>query len=186
MPAKRAKRPARGATRSAKASKPARGPARAVAAPSRAAGPAAWLVKSEPTAYAFEELVRDGRTVWDGVRNPQARNHLAAMREGERVLFYHTGEVKAVVGIAVVARAAFPEPGAGDPRWLAVELAPLRALARPVALAEIKADRALRALPLVAQSRLSVMPIASEAFERILAKGGAAGDQAPAARPSRR
>lgn len=130
-----------------------------------------WLVKSEPGAYAWERFVREGSAVWDGVRNAQARNHLAAMRKGDLVLFYHSGAGREVVGISKVARSAYPEPGAGDPRWLAVDLVPVRALARPVALSEIKADRALAKTPLVRQSRLSVMPLEAEAFERILGLG---------------
>jgi predicted RNA-binding protein with PUA-like domain len=129
-----------------------------------------WLVKADPEAYGWTELVRDGGTRWDGVRNPEARNSLAQMRAGERVLFYHSGAQKAVVGVAKVARAAYPEPGAGDPRWLAVDLVPVTELARPVTLAEIKAERALAKLPLVTRSRLSVMPIERAAFERILAR----------------
>jgi len=125
-------------------------------------------VKTEPGAYSWERLVREGRAVWDGVRNPQARGNLAAMAEGDLVLFYHTGEGKQVVGVAKVARTAYPEPGAGDPRWLSVDLVPVRPLARPVSLAEIKADRALAGIPLVRQSRLSVMPLEPAAFERIL------------------
>jgi predicted RNA-binding protein with PUA-like domain len=127
-----------------------------------------WLVKSDPETYAWDDLVKDGGTRWDGVRNAEARNNLAAMRPGERVLFYHSGEDKAVVGIAKVKKAAYPEPGAGDPRWLAVDLAPAKKLARPVTLAAIKAERSLAKIRLVTHSRLSVMPIEAEAFEQIL------------------
>ncbi len=130
-----------------------------------------WLVKSEPGAYSWERLVREGRTAWDGVRNAQARNNLAEMRRGDPVLFYHSGDAREVVGIAKVARVAYPEPGAGDPRWLAVDLVPVRALRHPVALADIKADRALAGIALVRQSRLSVMPLEAEAYDRILARG---------------
>jgi predicted RNA-binding protein with PUA-like domain len=130
-----------------------------------------WLVKSEPSTYAWDQLVKDGSTRWDGVRNPQARNHLAAMRAGDRVLFYHSGEGKAVVGIARVTRTAYPDPTAGDDRWLAVDLAPEGPLARPVTLAEIKADASLAKIPLVTQSRLSVMPIPKPAFDRIVSMG---------------
>jgi predicted RNA-binding protein with PUA-like domain len=130
-----------------------------------------WLVKSEPGAYSWERLVREGHTVWDGVRNAQARNHLAEMGRGDPVLFYHSGDAKEVVGIAKVARKAYPEPGAGDPRWVAVDLAPLRALRRPVSLAEIKADRSLAGIALVRQSRLSVMPLERGDYDRILALG---------------
>jgi predicted RNA-binding protein with PUA-like domain len=127
-----------------------------------------WLVKSEPGTYSWERFVREGAAVWDGVRNAQARNHLAAMGEDDLVLLYHSGEGREVVGVAKVARAAYPEPGAGDPRWVAVDLVPVRALARPVPLAEIKADRALAGIPLVRQSRLSVMPLEAAAFDRVV------------------
>jgi predicted RNA-binding protein with PUA-like domain len=136
-----------------------------------ARGGATWLVKSEPGTYAWDDLVRDGSTCWDGVRNAQARNHLAEMRRGDRVLYYHSGAEKAVVGVARVARQAYPDPTADDPRWLAVDLAPVRALARPVPLAAIKAEPRRRDTALVRQSRLSVMPISEAAFERILALG---------------
>ena len=128
-----------------------------------------WLVKSEPGTYSWERFVREGSAVWDGVRNPQAQQNLAAMAKGDPVLFYHSGEGRCVVGVAKVARSAYPEPGAGEARLVAVDLVPVRALAKPVALAAIKADRALAKTPLVRQSRLSVMPLEAEAFERILA-----------------
>jgi predicted RNA-binding protein with PUA-like domain len=130
-----------------------------------------WLVKSEPSAYAWDDLVRDGGTRWDGVRNALARNHLAGMRKGDLVLYYHSGEGKQVVGVARVTREAYPDPGADDERWVAVELAPLQPVAEPVSLAAVKADPALRRIPLVTHSRLSVMPLEPEAFERILELG---------------
>ena len=127
-----------------------------------------WLVKSDPETYGWDQLVKEGGTRWDGVRNAEARNSLAAMRAGERVLFYHSGADKAVIGIARVKKAAYPEPGAEDPRWLAVDLAPVKKLAQAVTLAAIKAERSLAKIRLVTHSRLSVMPIEAEAFERIL------------------
>jgi predicted RNA-binding protein with PUA-like domain len=143
---------------------------------SRGAGPAVnpqcWLVKSEPSTYSWDQLVEDGSTRWDGVRNAQARNNLAAMKNGDRVLFYHSGEGREVVGVARVTRTAYPDPTADDPRWVAVDLSPVEPLARPVGLAEIKADRSLAEIPLVTLSRLSVMPLDARAFERILALGG--------------
>jgi predicted RNA-binding protein with PUA-like domain len=145
-----------------------------------------WLVKSEPGAYSWERFVREGRAVWDGVRNPQAQGHLAAMGEGDRVLFYHSGAGREVVAIARVARAAYPEPGAGDPRLVAVDLVPERPLARAVALSEIKADRALAAVALVRQPRLSVMPLEPAAFERILALSATRGPNDPPARAGTR
>ena len=130
-----------------------------------------WLVKQEPSKYPFEQLVRDGSTVWDGVRNHQARNNLAAMRAGDRVLYYHSVVGTAVVGIAEVTKEAFRDPTADDPRWFAVELAALKPLKRPVTLADIKAAATLRDIPLLRQSRLSVMPLERDAFERIVALG---------------
>jgi predicted RNA-binding protein with PUA-like domain len=131
-----------------------------------------WLVKSEPSEYAYAELVKEKRTLWTGVRNFTARNHLAAMKKGDLVLYYHTGDEKAVVAVAKVTGAARPDPTAqGDEGWVAVELVPVKALAAPVALATIKADAKLGDLPLVRQGRLSVMPMPKPSFERILALG---------------
>jgi predicted RNA-binding protein with PUA-like domain len=136
-------------------------------APARAAR-GHWLVKSEPGTYSWQDLVKDGRTRWDGVRNAQARNNLRAMQVGERALFYHSGESREIVGVAEVVRSAYRDPTTEDERWLAVDIAPLTALREPVSLATVKADASLRTLPLVTQSRLSVMPIEPRAFARIL------------------
>lgn len=130
-----------------------------------------WLVKSEPSTYSWGDLVRDGGTRWDGVRNALARIHLAAMKKGDVALVYHSGDDKAVVGIARITRAAYPDPSADDPRWLAVDLEPLRPLAVPVPLATVKQDAKLAGIGLVRQSRLSVMPASADEFERILAHG---------------
>ena len=130
-----------------------------------------WLVKQEPTAYSWDQLVRDGRTSWDGVRNYQARNNLQAMKVGDRVLFYHSVEGQAVVGVAEVAREAYPDPTTKDERWVAVDLVPVKPLRRPVALDAIKATKGLADIPLVRQSRLSVMPLPKHAFDAILAMG---------------
>lgn len=132
---------------------------------------ACWLVKSEPDAYAWDDLVRDGRTVWDGVRNALARRHLAAMRRGDLVLYYHSNVGKEVVGVARVVREAYPDPTARSGDWLAVDLEPVKPLAKPVSLAAIKADPALAGLPLIRQSRLSVMPVERAHFDHILALG---------------
>jgi len=134
-----------------------------------------WLVKSEPGAYAWSDLVRERATLWEGVRNAEARNNLAAMARGDAVLYYHSGDERRIVGVAVVTRRAAPDPTADDPRWLAVELAPREALARPVPLSEVKADALLAKTPLVTRSRLSVMPIGESTLRRILALGGAKG-----------
>jgi len=130
-----------------------------------------WLVKSEPSAYAWADLLRDGETDWTGVRNYQARAHLAAMRVGDRVFFYESVSTKAVLGIAEITQTAFPDAtatGAEAARnWIAVKLRPIRALPRPVTLAQIKADPALADIPLIRQSRLSVMPLDANVFEKI-------------------
>ena len=128
-----------------------------------------WLVKSEPSKYSWDELVRDGSTYWDGVRNSQARNNLAAMKLGDQVLYYHSNEGKEVVGIAKVAKTAYPDPTTDDERWVVVDLAAVKPLARPVTLKEIKADAALAKILLGTHARLSVMPIPKPAFDRIVA-----------------
>jgi predicted RNA-binding protein with PUA-like domain len=132
-----------------------------------------WLVKSEPSAYSWDNFVRDGRTSWTGVRNYAARLHLKAMRRGDEVLFYHSNDGKCIVGIARVTKTAFPDPTAEEDGWVAVELAPVAPLARPVTLAEIKADAVLKHMELIRQSRLSVSPVKPAEFARIgmLAKG---------------
>jgi predicted RNA-binding protein with PUA-like domain len=130
-----------------------------------------WLVKQEPTDYSFDELVRDERTMWDGVRNFQARNNLKAMRTGDRVLFYHSVKEQSVVGICEVVREAYPDPTTDDDRWVVVDVKPVKKLANPVSLATIKADRVLEGVALVRQSRLSVMPLEKSAFDRIVALG---------------
>jgi len=130
-----------------------------------------WLVKSEPSTYSWEDLVRDGGTRWDGVRNALARIHLAAMKKGDVALVYHSGDDKAVMGIARIAGAAYPDPSADDPRWLAVDIEALRPLAVPVPLATVKRDAKLAGMALVRNSRLSVMPASAAEFEQILAHG---------------
>lgn len=132
-----------------------------------------WLVKSEPEVYAWADLVREGRTAWTGVRNHQARANLAAMAEGDGVLFYHSHACE-IVGIARVARAAHPDPTAGPGQpWVCVELAPVEALARPVSLAAIKADPALAGEAIVRQGRLSVMPWTEAGWARVAALSAA-------------
>lgn len=132
---------------------------------------ATWLIKQEPSDYPFSRLLAEGTTSWDGVRNAQARNNLRAMRKGDRVLYYHSGAEKAVVGLARVSRAARPDPTATSGDWVSVEIQAQRALTCPVSLSAIRADAALRDIALVKQSRLSVMPVAPEHFERILELG---------------
>jgi predicted RNA-binding protein with PUA-like domain len=130
-----------------------------------------WLVKSEPFVYSFDDLVREGNSVWEGVRNYQARNNLRAMRLNDLCLFYHSNEGLAVVGIARVVREYYPDPTAEKGDWSVVELAPERPLHRPVTLTEIKAHPELQELGLVRNGRLSVMPVTPEAFDLILSMG---------------
>jgi predicted RNA-binding protein with PUA-like domain len=131
-----------------------------------------WLVKSEPAKYAFADLVRDGRTVWDGVRNHAAASHLKAMKVGDEVLYYHSQEGLDVVGVAKVVKEAFPDTTDPSGRFVAVELAPVRELKRPVSLAEMKATPALSALEMIRQGRLSVSPVRPEEWKTILKMAG--------------
>jgi len=133
--------------------------------------PATWLVKSEPFKYSWDDLVRDGTTCWDGVRNYEARNNLQAMKRGDRVLYYHSNEGKQVVGIARVTKSAYQDPTTDDERWVVVDVSPVKPLKQNVSLAAIKADPALRELQLVTHSRLSVMPVPAAAYKRILQLG---------------
>src|SRR5712691_13243169 len=129
------------------------------------------MVKQEPETYSWDDFMRDGRTDWTGVRNFQARNNLKKMKVGDRVLFYHSGTGKCVVGIAEVAKAAYPDPTADDSQWVAVDLKPLKPLAEPVPLASIRYHAKLANLPLIRQSQLSVMPLTKEEFETIVGMG---------------
>jgi len=125
-----------------------------------------WLVKQEPEKYSFDDLLKEGKTDWTGVRNFQARNNLREMKLGDRVLFYHTVSEKAVVGLAEVSRENFTDPT--DEKWIAVEIKPLEKFVRPVTLDEIKAHQDLQNIALIKQSRLSVLPLTREEFEAIL------------------
>jgi predicted RNA-binding protein with PUA-like domain len=127
-----------------------------------------WLVKQEPTTYSWSQFVADGKTDWTGIRNFQARNFLRSMKVGDQVFFYHSVNGKSVVGIATVSREAFPDPTAAEGDWSAVELKPVRPVTPPVSLAQIKQDTQLYEIPLLKQSRLSVMPLSKEQFHRIL------------------
>lgn len=131
-----------------------------------------WLVKSEPETYSWHDLQRDGRTEWTGVRNNAARLHLRAMRPGDRVFFYESMTTKAVLGVAEVTRAAYPDPTADEPGWVAVELKAVKGLKRPVTLAEIKAEPKLADIALLRISRLSVQPLDRASFQ-LIAKMGA-------------
>ena len=121
-----------------------------------------WLFKTEPSAYSFQQLQKDGRTVWDGVKNNLALKHLSQVKKGDRVLIYHTGDEKAAVGIAQALSAAYPDPAKKDPKLLVVEIEPEKALPRPVTLAEMKANAKLKGFDLVRLPRLSVMPVSDE------------------------
>jgi predicted RNA-binding protein with PUA-like domain len=130
-----------------------------------------WLVKQEPETYSWSDFVSDGVTDWTGVRNYQARNNLRQMRTGERVLFYHSGKDKAVVGLAEVVKSAYPDPTADDEQWVAVDLKPIKALKNPVPLAAIRYDKRLSQLPLIRQSQLSVMSLTKDEFDILMATG---------------
>lgn len=131
-----------------------------------------WLLKTEPEEYAYTDLARDGRGVWDGVRNAWALQHLRGMRRGDLAFIYHTGREKCVVGLADVTRAAYPDPAVDDPRRVVVDLAPRCALPHPVPLKTIKADPALADLLLVRSTRLSVMPVAPAHWQVLCRLGG--------------
>ena len=130
-----------------------------------------WLMKSEPGAYSWDDLVRDGGTEWDGVRNNAARLHLRAMKVGDEAFFYHSMDEKAVVGIMRVAGAGRPDPKDAD--WVSVRVEPVRALARPVTLKAIKAEPALAGMELIRQSRLSVAPVRDEEWAKVVEMGAA-------------
>jgi predicted RNA-binding protein with PUA-like domain len=130
-----------------------------------------WLVKSEPDAYAWATFVKDGKTAWTGVRNFAARLNLRAMKRGDVVFFYHSNVGKEVVGVAQVMKEAYPDATAEEADWSCVDLKPLKALALPVTLEQIKADAVLQEMALVKQSRLSVMPVTVGQAERLLKLG---------------
>ncbi|HET7178114.1 MAG TPA: EVE domain-containing protein [Chryseosolibacter sp.] len=125
-----------------------------------------WLVKTEPDSYSWSDLVRDKKTVWDGVRNFQARSNLKKMEKGDTVLIYHTGDEKAVIGAAQVTKAAYPDPRDGE--WVVVELSAGKALKKPISLAQIKSDKRLADMVLVRASRLSVQPVKSSEYDLIV------------------
>jgi len=130
-----------------------------------------WLVKQEPSSYSWSDFITEGQTSWTGVRNYAARNNLRKMRKGDEVLFYHSGEDKAVVGTAKVMRTAYQDATSKEGDWSTVDLAAIKALDRPVTLREIKANRRLKKIPLIRQSRLSVMPLAELEFCEIMRMG---------------
>lgn len=125
-----------------------------------------WLVKQEPEAYSFDDLLKDGKTDWTGVRNFQARNNLRAMKLKDKVLFYHSVSEKSVVGLAEVSREEFTDPT--DEKWIAVEIKPVKKFVKPVTLEQIKSEQGLQNIALIKQSRLSVMPLTEGEFDLIL------------------
>lgn len=133
--------------------------------------PNRWIMKTESSSYSYAQLERDGKAVWDGVRNAQALIHLRAMRKGDRVLVYHSGTERALIGAARVTRGPYPDPNESDPKFVVVDLAPDTRLAQPVTLAAIKASGEFADLGLVRQGRLSVMPVSAAHWKRLLALG---------------
>ena len=131
-----------------------------------------WLVKSEPEAYSWSQLVKDGKTAWTGVRNFQARNNLRAMKKGDSVFFYHSVTGKEVVGVATVAKVAYTDPTANDGDWSCVDLLPGKPLSKPVSLEVMKKDKILRDLPMVRLSRISVTEVPAAQARRLLELGG--------------
>ena len=127
-----------------------------------------WLVKSEPHKYSWEQFNKDGRTMWDGVRNFAARNNLRAMKEGDLAFFYHSNEGKDIVGIAKVVKESYQDPTTTDPNWLVVEFAPFEPLKKSVTLEQIKAEPSLKTMELVRLGRLSVSAVKPEEFDKVL------------------
>ena len=125
-----------------------------------------WLLKTEPTTFSWSDLLRDKKATWDGVRNFQARKNLRELKKGDRAFIYHTGDEKAIIGISTITKEGYPEPNAPD--WVAVDLAPEKALKNPVTLARIKQDKSLQKMVLVRAARLSVQPVTKEEFDRIV------------------
>jgi predicted RNA-binding protein with PUA-like domain len=130
-----------------------------------------WLVKSEPEKYSWEKFTKDGRAMWDGVRNFAARNNLRAMKEGDLVLYYHSNEGKDVVGIAKVVKESYPDPTTDDPNWVVVDIVPVEPLKKSVTLAQIKAEPSLKDIQLIKLGRLSVSAVKKEEFDKILEMG---------------
>jgi len=131
-----------------------------------------WLMKSEPSVYSYDQLVKDKHTVWDGIRNYAARLHLRAMKKGDLVFFYHSNEGTEIVGIAKVTKEAYADPGAAGADWSAVDIAPYRKLKKPVTLAQIKADKRLANMALVRIGRLSTQPVTGEEWEIVMKMAG--------------
>lgn len=144
-----------------------------------------WLFKEEPSHYSFDALVADTRTMWSGVKNPLAQKHLHAVKKGDRIFYYHTGDEKAIVGIAKALGDAYADPGDKSGKQAVVDVAPVKKLPRPVTLAEIKAEPAFKDFPLVRISRLSVMPVSDAEWRRIedMSRSGGSGESGKSRRP---
>ena len=130
-----------------------------------------WLLKSEPVKYSWDQFVKDGSTYWDGVRNFEARNNLAAMKKGDLGFYYHSNEGKEIVGVARVTGESYPDPTADDPRWVVVDLEPVVPFTRPVTLKEIRVDPDLEGIALVRRGRISVVPLTKDEFQHVLKLG---------------
>ena len=130
-----------------------------------------WLVKQEPETFSWDDFAAAGQTDWTGVRNFQARNNLKVMKVGDRAIYYHSGKEKAAIGVAEVVKAAYPDPTAKDGDWVAVDIKPVSRFARPVPLAEMRADSELSGLTLLRQTQLSVMPVSKQEFDRLVKLG---------------
>jgi predicted RNA-binding protein with PUA-like domain len=135
-----------------------------------------WLFKEEPAHYGFDDLMKDGKAVWSGVKNPLAQKHLRSVKKGDRIFYYHTGDEKAIVGICKAIRDAYPDPDDKTGKAAVVDVAPVKKLPRPVTLAEIKADSWFKDFPLVRISRLSVMPVSDAEWKRIEDRAERAGE----------
>jgi predicted RNA-binding protein with PUA-like domain len=127
-----------------------------------------WLMKTEPETFSWDDMVKDGKATWDGVRNFAARNHMAAMKKGDQVFIYHSVNGKEIVGIAEVTKESYPDKTSDDPRWVVVDLKPVKPLKNPVSLETIKADKRLQEMPLVRIGRLSVSPVSRKEWDTIL------------------
>ena len=127
-----------------------------------------WLIKSEPSKYSWEQFTKDKKTFWDGVRNYAARNNLRAMKKGDQIFYYHSNEGTEIVGIAEVAKEAYQDPTTDNTNWVVVDVKPVKALKKPVSLAQIKADKRLANMALVKLSRLSVQPVTEDEWNTVL------------------
>jgi predicted RNA-binding protein with PUA-like domain len=131
-----------------------------------------WLIKSEPEVYSWDQLLKDKQTRWDGIRNYAARLHLRSMKKGDEVFFYHSNKGTEIVGIAAVVKEAYPDPTSDDPAWFAIDIKPLKKLAKPVSLEQIKKEKKLSGMALVRIGRLSVQPVKDDEWKMIMKMGG--------------